>query len=318
MSEQDKAEKLLGSIWHWSSMDPGSFINVANAVTDVKAHEHRHMRAAMLYQSLEAVRKLTEQLDYPEELIIRNGECHVVLDGITLNALAIPIYLKHTGPRHVAIGRPVTEYLSRRGVVPGVAVDIGANFGEMSLWLAKKHPDAKVIAIEASADNARVLRRNLEIQDFSTTNITVVEKAVADYAGTVQFTPGVGTMAHIVRDGEQEQGLAIPCDRLESILAQHGETHADFIKIDIEGAEPLLEDSLRQLGQRVGHYFIEFSVFAPREQYLSLARTLMAAGYLCRTEINDDTVNLQELATFLHHHLDDQKELAQNIWFSRN
>src|SRR5215467_5564969 len=68
-------------------------------------------------------------------------------------------------------------------VKPGCTVlDVGANIGIYSLLAAKRA--ARVFAIEADPENARLLRHNIEINGFGE-KVTVLELAALDSAGTV-------------------------------------------------------------------------------------------------------------------------------------
>ena len=47
----------------------------------------------------------------------------------------------------------------------GVLLDLGANIGLTSVWLAKRYRFSRIIAVEPVAENAVLVRRNLEIND---------------------------------------------------------------------------------------------------------------------------------------------------------
>ena len=315
-NDRHQVERIVEELSHWSHMDPVNFMNVLATFTDLRDHSNRHIRAAVLRQALERVVLLMRQLEYPEELVLKDGECFINFDGMLIDAVATPFFLKQTGKPQMPIGKSVVNFMQRRGMSLETFVDVGANFGEITLWLSKTYPGLKVLAIEASPENANILEKNIGAQYFSTENISVARVAVANITGTVNFTRGLGTMTHILREGEQHPTVEVSCDRLENLMAHHGFKTADLIKIDVEGTEPLLEDSLRQLAGRVSHFQIEFSNFAPRDDYLSLAHTLIGEGYICRHEDDDECLDVESLATILADRLDVKKSMAENIWFS--
>jgi len=66
-----------------------------------------------------------------------------------------------------------------------VCLDIGANIGTTTLMLAKHCPDGHVYAFDADPKNIAYLRTNIARNGL--TNCTVVEMAIGDKPGTLQF-----------------------------------------------------------------------------------------------------------------------------------
>ena len=63
-------------------------------------------------------------------------------------------------------------------------VDLGANIGFTSVYLARRLRPACIVAVEPDPENARILRRNLEQNDIHS---IVIEAAVGPYDGTTGF-----------------------------------------------------------------------------------------------------------------------------------
>ena len=71
------------------------------------------------------------------------------------------------------------EYdLAKLSDLAGMAVDVGAHIGAVSVALALDHPNLQVIAIEAVPENVEVLRANILANDL-THRIAVVQAAAA-------------------------------------------------------------------------------------------------------------------------------------------
>jgi FkbM family methyltransferase len=119
-------------------------------------------------------------------------------------------------------------------------IDVGAHVGIYSLLAsAKVGPNGKVIAIEPSPANARLLRQHLSFNQRR--NVEVIEAAVADKLGQITFNyrpnatdPGsfANSMAYDI-SGESANVQVRTLDDICSNLLPA------VIKIDVEGAELL-------------------------------------------------------------------------------
>ena len=69
---------------------------------------------------------------------------------------------------------------------PKTIVDLGANIGLTSLWYAKRYEPTQIVAVEPVPANARLIRRNLEVNGI-TDITTVIEAAVGPESGTARF-----------------------------------------------------------------------------------------------------------------------------------
>lgn len=110
-------------------------------------------------------------------------------------------------------------------------MDLGANIGLATLYLATRAPEARFICVEPSPVNADLLRRNLT----PLADAVVVEAAVTSESGNIAFNDTGPTWGRgISRDG----GLYVKAISMDDLLARYApERRVDLLKIDIEGAE---------------------------------------------------------------------------------
>jgi FkbM family methyltransferase len=129
---------------------------------------------------------------------------------------------------------------------PGMTfVDVGANMGYFTL-LAWKFMQGKgsIIAVEPDARSARILLQNLSLNNAK---CTFVDKLLSNKKGVLPFhlnmsNPGMSKV------GESETSL--PCIRGDSLI-----THADLMKIDVEGHESEVLEGLK--GCTTNHIYID-------------------------------------------------------------
>jgi len=120
------------------------------------------------------------------------------------------------------------------GVAPETILDLGANIGLSSIYLANRFPKARILAIEVDPSNVQLLRLN--VRAYPT--ITVVPKAIWSRDGYVRIeNPGDDPWAFRVVDAEAGDAGAIDAVSIPTLLREHGWARADFVKMDIEGAE---------------------------------------------------------------------------------
>jgi FkbM family methyltransferase len=114
---------------------------------------------------------------------------------------------------------------------PKTILDVGAHVGIVSIYLAKKFPNAQITALEPFPINYFNLCRNLELNEI--TNVTPVNLAVtADGRDIALACPDYNTGGAIPHITALDP--FIKSTTLNDLLS---ENTYDFVKIDIEGFE---------------------------------------------------------------------------------
>ena len=267
--------------------------------------ENRHLRVAILRYYVEKLKAKMMAIDFKQGILIYQNKEYVLSDGIFLNAQGTNRYFKGTGEYPGNEGARIYDFLKSRNIVINNMIDLGANFGEISLYFCHQNPNMKILAVEPSSENYEILKSNCEFQFFSTKNITLLKEAVADENKTALITKGKGSENNIISDkGETEP---VQATTLLSIMDRFGFNNVDFLKIDIEGAEPLLYNSLKRSIGRIKSILLEIS--GQTEDYLPLLRLLWDSGMKCYlrddnfTEV-DSLPNLIKLLDNRSHALD--------------
>ncbi len=133
---------------------------------------------------------------------------------------------------------------------PETIVDLGANRGFSSLYWKSRFPEARVIGVEMNHDNAARCR---ELFSANAVEGAFHELAIADRDGVLTFRPHEAHTRHRLEnlvgdDSFESQYAAAPievrCLGLASFLNEAGLHRVDLLKVDIEGAEHYLLESI--------------------------------------------------------------------------
>jgi FkbM family methyltransferase len=140
-----------------------------------------------------------------------------------------------------------------------VIFDLGANVGYSTIDFAVRFPEARIIAVEAEAENARLLRLNTA----SFPQIEVVHAAVWSRGGTVAIEDvGNDRWGFQVRD-EGTQPRRVRAITIPELMRETGVGRIDLLKVDIEGAEHELLRKRPDWLLDVGAIVIEFHESSP-------------------------------------------------------
>ncbi len=160
---------------------------------------------------------------------------------------------------------PFEVELFRKDVRPGMTVvDMGANIGYYTVIAAGRvGPTGRVFAYEPEEKNFAILEKNIAKNGFSWA--TAVKLALSDRAGArTLFLADAHSGLHSFANNRHQLGEAeVACDTLDSSLKRQGSPKVDIIKMDIEGAEILAIDGMRET-LAANRNLVLFSEFNPK------------------------------------------------------
>lgn len=158
-------------------------------------------------------------------------------------------YFSGLGDNHDPEFLTLCEMLIREDYI---CLDVGANIGTKSLFLAKCAPAGRVISIEASPSVLECLALN--VQENSIKNITIDRCAVGHENGHVFFNDN-SAYGHVA-----ERGVKVPMTTLPNIVDELGLSRVDFIKIDVEGLEfSILKNSIDLINEKKSLVLLELN-----------------------------------------------------------
>lgn len=139
-----------------------------------------------------------------------------------------------------------------------IIADIGAGFGDFSIFQAKQHPRAKIFAFEPDPSYASLMRENMRLNGC-TSKISVLEK---------------------------------PIMKLEDIFRYAKSPRIDFLKMDCEGAEYSIFDAAGiKFLNRIGKIAMEYHDCGQNHHRI-LTRRFRRAGFELTEKTNRGEANL--------------------------
>lgn len=183
------------------------------------------------------------------------------------------------------------EVLLRRLFRPAAALtilDAGACEGESALRYARLFPNARVVAVEPLSGNLARIRANIE--EFGTARVEAVEACLSDREGSAEFPVSAGVplrhqdqsidwdignnSSSLLAPGqtltvhpwpEFPEAVTVATCRLDSLAAELGVAHLDFLHLDVQGAELLVLDGAGALLPRIHTLWLEVESVPPYE-----------------------------------------------------
>jgi FkbM family methyltransferase len=138
-------------------------------------------------------------------------------------------------------------------IKPGaVVVDVGANVGMYTLLAARLlQGKGKIYSFEPTPRTFEILRDNVQVNGFLELGIIHLHQlAVTDRSGKARLSIFHRDSGHntLFNDGKADNEIEVATTSLDEILAT--QEHVDIVKIDAEGAEPLILRGMQQVIQR--------------------------------------------------------------------
>lgn len=154
---------------------PADLAAALDAVGRLEPRLRRRLQAELLTQSLGEAAELAALCGWAGKAVIAEGQVRLDQDGAMLPAEAR--HFRGSGAPATAMMAPV---LARLGVQPRTIVELGAGPGDTALYLARRYPAARVIALEPSPENRAALRASLGLQHPPLRNLVVAAGDMGD------------------------------------------------------------------------------------------------------------------------------------------
>jgi FkbM family methyltransferase len=186
-------------------------------------------------------------------------------------------------------------------------LDGGANVGLATTFFKYNYPNSQIISFEPDPFIFKMLDQN--VASCGLKDVRLVNAALWISNTSLSFVCEGGASGHIATSEESVSTVPIAATRLKSWLHDK----VDFLKLDIEGAEPKVLEDCREELTNVENLFVEYHSPANSEQRLArILEILSAAGF--RYHIREAFTSPHP---FLNRRLLGQMDLQLNIFAFR-
>jgi FkbM family methyltransferase len=137
----------------------------------------------------------------------------------------------------------------------GTVLDVGSNQGAVAAALGRHiGPHRKLFAFEPLPETAARAAATLALNGLSNASLLSIAVGASDNPIAFHFRVGHSDLASAARDLREEEGtygeVLVPCQRLDSLLADLLLDRVGLIKIDVEGFEPQVVRGAQELIRR--------------------------------------------------------------------
>jgi FkbM family methyltransferase len=187
-----------------------------------------------------------------------------------------------------------------------VIFDIGSRDCMQSIEFYNEFPNAKIYAFECNPNTLHICRKNIEKY---LDRITLIEGAVCDYNGIIQFYPidqqrtvttwedgNPGASSLFKSNGNYDyvekyvqNEITVNCHRLDTVISKYGIDKVDIIWMDLQGAELLALKGLGDYFTNVKYIHTEIchkAIYHKQVLFKELHDYIVSKGFLLKNNIS--------------------------------
>lgn len=176
---------------------------------------------------------------------INPGFRHFILNRMNLEPLGLPISF-YFSPLGVSIDFILEQYAYKRdnlalveAELGDIVLDVGGCWGDTALYFSNKvGNNGKVYSFEFIPKNIEIFNKNIELNSSLKSRIELVQRPVSDKNENTIFFKDNGPGSQIRTEPFAEQTGSASTVTIDDFIFQNKIEKIDFIKMDIEGAEP--------------------------------------------------------------------------------
>lgn len=170
-------------------------------------------------------------------------------------------------------------------------VDIGAAFGDFSVFAAQKSPLNQIIAVEPLPSSEALLRQNIKINKLK--NIKIFSGGISSTQNKINISENNKNYGH--SQTSSASSLSSPSISLPKLFSIYNLHHCHLIKCDCEGAEyDIFSNILPSLFGKIDRIVMEYHLFDldSHQKFQRLKSILKKNNYQLRISPNPVHSNL--------------------------
>lgn len=176
------------------------------------------------------------------------NQFEIRLEGLSFQAFD---FMTSATPTMIAKELEEDWHQVKNRVFTGNVLDLGANTGMWTMFIALKNPLARVVAVEPMPHNVKNLTRGLQANRIE--NVTIVPKALWHTEGEIWLRqhPLNSGAASIHYSNELAPKFLVPTITPKQLMDEYGPF--EFTKVDIEGAEHFIDLPFQNMSIELHH-----------------------------------------------------------------
>ena len=209
---------------------------------DIKSENNKSIRISIINYLNNSHKNLIKAIHSPLNFFYENqkNKIFVEVDGVFLSTANTYRYFKITDEfEHKNQGKGYEQFF--KNTKKNVFVDLGSNIGEISIYIAKNYPNAKVISVEGSPNCTKIQDENIKINQVQ--NI-ILENKILSNENSFEYISNHWGTENVSSKSYFENSVKIESITILKLFQKHKVELIDFLKIDIEGAIPNLTEDL--------------------------------------------------------------------------
>lgn len=250
------------------------------------------------WERIQSVEKMAEGNES-----IPSGFMHFNLARLNLRNIGYPIEM-FFGTAGVVATFVEQQYrcLTPDGVIEcakgDMAIDAGGCWGDTALYLAHKVGErGKVMSFEFLPDNIRFFEMNLNLNPELASRIRLYRNPVWSSSGEGLYVSGHGPGTSVSPTAKNANAIKVQTLSIDDLVRQGELERADFIKMDIEGAELMAlqgaEQTLRQFKPKLA-----ITVYHDLKDFWTIPKYLDQLGLNYRFYLRHFSIHAEETVLF--------------------
>tara|TARA_B100001059_G_scaffold120035_1_gene120243 strand:- start:259 stop:1131 length:873 start_codon:yes stop_codon:yes gene_type:complete len=212
------------------------------------------LRVYLLKKVINSFKFLLRSLNFNSSILISKNEALLYEKGVALDLFHTNKYLK-SSLNEINECYFMVKQLEKIGLKSiKNFFDAGAFCGEYTFYIANKYPEANIISLEGSLDNFKKLLNNYKFSNITNNKIKFINKILSNKEGVAKITKGFNAENRVIHNSESKNTFNNKLDyeinetlTIEAICKSNNMINIDYLKIDLEGSEHLLEDDIIKL-----------------------------------------------------------------------
>ncbi len=159
-------------------------------------------------------------------------------------------------------------------------IDIGAAFGDFSIFAAKRQKNIRVIAVEPLPNSQLLLQKNIKVNGL--TNIIIHSGALYSKKQFLHITENNKNFGNSSTLSSSPKGIKVPAITLSDLFKKYKIKHCHLIKSDCEGAEyDIFLNTDSNIYKKIDRIVMEYHLFSRNssKKLKSLTKLLNHQGF---------------------------------------